>query len=96
MGLRFEWDHKKAATNIKKHVVSFDEACTVFVDPLACIFDDEDHSHDEVREIIVGYSALGRLLVVSFTERQANLVRVISARLATNSERGDYEENKGT
>ena len=64
MGLRFQWDHKKAAANTTKHGVSFDEACTVFIDPLACIFDDEDHSHDEVREIIIGHSALGRLFIL--------------------------------
>jgi uncharacterized DUF497 family protein len=90
--LRFEWDRRKAAANLRKHRVSFDEASTVFRDPLARIFDDEDHSEDEPREIIVGHSALGRLLVVSFTERVANRVRIVSARMATNNEREDYEE----
>lgn len=54
MGLRFEWDRRKAGTNLEKHGVSFDEASTVFHDPLARIFDDQDHSEQETREIIVG------------------------------------------
>ena len=94
MGLRFEWDKKKAAANLRKHGVSFDEASTVFYDLLAAIFDDEEHSEEEVREIIIGHSAIGRLLVVSFTESIANRVRIISARSATPGEREDYEENQ--
>ena len=86
----------KATANLIKHEVSFDEACTVFDDPLAYIFDDEDHSQDERRELIIGHSLLGRLLIVSFTERHLNVVRVISAREATNRERNDYEENAVT
>lgn len=92
MPLRFEWDSKKAASNVKKHGVTFDEATTVFGDPLAVIFDDEDHSHDEFREIIVGHSILGQLLLVSFTERDKMVVRIINARKATRRERNDYEE----
>jgi uncharacterized protein len=93
MGLSFEWDRKKAAANLHKHGVSFDEASTVFYDPLGAIFDDEEHSEEELREIIIGHSAIGRLLVVSFTERAANLARIISARSATPVEREDYERN---
>ncbi len=93
MGLGFEWDRKKAAANLQKHGVSFDEASTVFYDPLGAIFDDEEHSEEEIREIIIGHSAIGRLLVVSFTERAANLARIISARPATPVEREDYEKN---
>ena len=78
---------------IKNHNVSFDEASTVFDDPLAYIFDDEDHSIDEHREIIIGHSILNRLLLVSFTERVADLIRVISAREVTKQEGQDYEEN---
>ena len=74
--------------------VSFDEASTVFRDPLACIFDDEDHSEHEVREIHIGHSASGRLMMVSFTERPLNIIRIISARPTTTSERNDYEENQ--
>lgn len=92
MPLRFDWDVKKAASNVAKHGVTFEEASTVFGDPLAVIFDDEDHSQDEIREIIIGHSVLGRLLLVSFTERDKMVVRIISARKATRREREDYEE----
>lgn len=93
MGLRFEWDRRKAASNLRKHGVSFDEASTVFHNPLSRIFDDEDHSIDEAREIIVGHSATRRLLLVSFVELAENVIRIISARPTTTRERDDYEEN---
>jgi uncharacterized protein len=92
MSLRFEWDPKKAAANLAKHGVSFDEGLTVFSDPLARIFDDEDHSIEEEREIIIGHSANHRLLLVCFTARGAS-IRLLSARRATRRERTDYEEN---
>lgn len=92
MSLKFEWDRKKAAANFSKHRVSFEEALTVFADPLARIFDDEDHSVEEQREIIIGHSARERLLVVCFTS-QGESVRIFSARKATRRERKDYEEN---
>jgi uncharacterized DUF497 family protein len=92
MAMEFEWDDAKAASNEQKHGVSFPEAATAFADPLAAIFPDPDHSDDEVREILVGYSERGRLLVVSFTERPPNL-RIITARVATPSERRNHEEN---
>ncbi|HZY40690.1 MAG TPA: BrnT family toxin [Anaerolineae bacterium] len=92
MDYYFEWDARKAATNERKHSVGFDEARTVFYDPLARIFDDVDHSSAEHREIIIGRSALNRLLIVSFIERQ-KAIRLISARIATRFERQDYEEN---
>ena len=91
--MEFEWDPQKAAANLKNHKVSFDEASTVFCDPLARIFDDEDHSEHERREIIIGHSILDRLLVVCFTERAKDRVRIFSARLATKREQKDYEEN---
>jgi hypothetical protein len=72
--------------------VSFDEALTVFADPLARIFDDQDHSIEERREIIVGHSAKKRLLVICFSARE-DTVRVFSAREGTKGERRDYEEN---
>lgn len=72
--------------------MSFDEALTVFADPLARIFDDEDHSVDEQREVIIGHSARLRLLVVCFSARE-DAVRIFSARRATKQERRDYEEN---
>jgi uncharacterized protein len=95
MALKFERDPEKAASNLTKHKVGFEEASTVFADPLARLFYDSDHSTEEIREIIVGHSILGRLLLVSFTERSPDLVRIISARVATRKERRDYEENQG-
>jgi len=92
MNLIFDWDRKKAASNLTKHRVSFEEALTAFADPVARIFDDEDHSIEEEREIIIGHSSEGRLLVVCFTEREES-VRIVSARAATPRERTDYEEN---
>ena len=91
----FEWDARKAEANLKNHGVSFEEALTVFADPLGNIFDDLDHSTGERRELLIGHSAEHRLLVVSFTERNAR-TRIISAREATARERRDYEENKDT
>lgn len=90
--MEFEGDESKAAANLKKHGISFEEAKTVFDNPLALIFDDEAHSVEEQREIIIGHSRKNRLLLVCFTERP-NAIRVISARLATRKELEDYEEN---
>jgi uncharacterized protein len=92
MSLKFEWDPSKAVSNLSKHGVSFQEALTAFADPLARIFDDEDHSIKEQREIIIGHSAEERLLVVCFTA-QGESVRIFSARKATRRERKEYEEN---
>ena len=89
----FEWDARKAEANLKNHGVSFEEALTVFADPLGNIFDDLDDSTDERRELLIGHSAEHRLLVVSFTERNTTM-RIIGAREATARERRDYEENK--
>lgn len=88
----FEWDDAKARSNLQKHGVSFEEARSVFADGLAAIFPDPDHSTDEVREIIIGYSERERLLVVSYTERNES-IRIISARVASTSERKNHEEN---
>ena len=88
--MHFEWDADKAAENVKKHRVSFDEAATIFYDPLAATFDDPDHSVRELRSLTIGYSSHGRLLVVSHTERGAS-VRIISARLASAAERKRHE-----
>ncbi len=93
MSYRFEWDNNKARSNIIDHGVSFDEASTVFDDSLARIFDDEQHSIEERREIIIGHSVNNRLLLVCFTERPKEIIRIISARLLTPKERKDYEEN---
>ncbi len=87
----FTWDQKKAASNLSKHNVSFEEAKTVFGDPLYLDFFDPDHSQDEERYIIAGKSIMNRLLLVSYAER-GNAIRLISAREATRRERKDYEE----
>lgn len=89
--MRFEWDSKKAAANLVKHGVSFEETVTVFFDPLAATFPDTDHSVDEWREITVGYSARSRLLLVCHTQRQGNTIRLISARPATRAEQKRHE-----
>jgi uncharacterized DUF497 family protein len=93
MSLVFEWDPLKARTNQRNHDVTFPEAASVFADPLARIFVDEDHSIDESREIIIGHSLDRRLLLVCFTEQKADTIRIISARRATTAERHDYEEH---
>jgi len=92
-GPTFEWDAAKAAANLLQHGVSFEDATTVFQDPLAKIHDDPDHSAAERRGIIVGHSIQGQLLLVSFTDRGGKL-RLISARPVTRHERHDYEEAK--
>jgi uncharacterized DUF497 family protein len=90
MALNFEWDARKAASNLAKHGVSFDEGKTVFNDPFYVDFYDPDHSYEEHRYIIVGISQQQRLLVVSYTER-GDTIRLISARLATRREQRVYE-----
>lgn len=87
----YEWDDDKAKLNAEKHGVSFEDAATVFGDPLYVEFYDPDHSTDENRYLIVGRSTEGRLLIVSYTERE-NSVRLISARELTPAERRAYEE----
>ena len=95
MPLQFEWDPKKANANEAKHRVFFEEAITVFADPLARIFEDPAHSESEQREIIIGHSVQQHLILVSFIEIDEN-VRLLSARKATRTERKDYEENVGS
>jgi uncharacterized DUF497 family protein len=89
--MEFEWDESKARVNLSKHNVSFDEAKTVFDDPLYIDFYDPDHSDDEERYIIIGQSQQHRLLIVSYTERE-HKTRLISAREATRKEKDAYEE----
>ena len=91
MGYVFEWDMRKAASNLKKHGVAFDEATTVFGDPLSLLMDDPKHSEDEQRFLVMGRSVQQRLLVVAFAERPPH-TRIISARLATRQERNLYEQ----
>ena len=89
----FTWDPKKAVANIKKHSVSFEEAVTVFYDPLAKITDDPDHSKDEDRFILIGYSRTNSLLFVVHVYRERNeIVHIISARKATKKEKKDFKE----
>ena len=89
--MKYEWDENKAVKNLAKHGGSFTEGRTVFDDPLYVDFYDLDHSEDEERYLIVGKSNRGRLLIVSYTERR-ELIRIISAREVTKSEREAYEE----
>jgi uncharacterized DUF497 family protein len=89
--MKFEWDPPKAAGNIKKHGVSFDEAATVFLDQMALSGPDPDHSSDESRYITFGITSLGHLLTVSHTYRPGG-IRLISARRVTRAERKLYEE----
>jgi uncharacterized DUF497 family protein len=91
MGLTFEWDPDKARKNQKKHDVSFEEAATVFGDPLSLTIEDPLHSIEEERFVTLGLSYRHRLLVVVHTEREDN-IRIISARLAARHERKVYEE----
>jgi hypothetical protein len=88
--LKFEWDEDKGKLNQKKHGVSFEEAASIFNDPLSINFDDPEHSLEENRYIIIGLSNQGRYLFVSHTERD-DKIRLISARLVTPKERRYYE-----
>jgi uncharacterized protein len=88
--IAFEWDVAKAATNKRKHRVSFEEAATAFLDPLARIFDDPDDARGERRFILAGMSAMSRLVLVVHVERGERL-RIISARLAAPRERSTLE-----
>ncbi len=89
--MHFEWDPTKARKNLRKHGVSFEEAFSVFYDPLAATGTDPDQSEDENRMVTFGVSSKSRLLVVAHTDR-GDAIRVISARVATKQERHIYEE----
>jgi len=91
VGYIFEWDAKKAHANVHKHGVTFDEASTVFADPLSLLMPDPDHSLDEERYLLLGMSSRQRILVVAFADRPPG-TRLISARRATLGERRRYEE----
>ena len=88
--MRFDWDKNKAASNLVRHKVSFEEAATVFGDPLSDTFDDPDHSAEERRFLIIGHSEKGRLLFISHMD-DGETVRIISARELTHGERESYE-----
>ena len=89
--MRLEWDARKARENLRKHGVSFEEASSVFFDPLSVTGDDPDHSADERRLVTFGVSSSGRLLVVAHAET-GDAIRIISARRTTRAERKLYEE----
>lgn len=89
--MHFEWDSRKAASNLLKHGVAFDEAQSCFFDPLQIAFADPDHSLDEDRDILFGRSEADRLLVVVYTLRKES-IRLISARPATRRESKKYAE----
>jgi len=91
--MKFEWDQSKAVVNLNKHEISFSEASTVFGDPLELTISDPDHSIDEYRFVSIGKSQLGNLLVVSYTEREPDIIRIISARKAERPEVKYYEQN---
>lgn len=91
MPVNYEWDAGKATANAKKHGVTFEDAATVFLDPLALTFPDPAHSRDEHREITIGHTRKRKLVFVSHMDR-TNRIRIISARFATGTERKQYEE----
>jgi uncharacterized DUF497 family protein len=91
VGYVFEWDRKKAESNARKHGVTFDEASTVFGDPLSLLMPDPDHSFGEERYLLLGMSNRRRLVVVAFAERPPR-TRLISARRATKEEQRRYEQ----
>ena len=91
--MNFEWDEDKAEANLKKHKISFEEAKTVFADPFAITIVDPKNSIDENRYIDIGASAGGKVIVVSYTERERQ-IRLISCRKAAKNERKIYEERE--
>jgi hypothetical protein len=92
MGLKFEWDRRKAVLNIKKHGVSFEHAATAFGDPLSVTIHDPKHSDDEDRFLLLGETKDKKLVVVAHTDRK-DTIRLINARPATRQEREDYEKS---
>lgn len=95
--IKFEWDNNKAQVNIKKHGISFNEASTVFFDENAILFDDPEHSMEEERFMLLGMSSQAKMLIVCHCYRDTeDIIRIISARKATNTETQQYIEiNKG-
>ena len=91
MALEFIWDANKAASNLEKHGVSFEEASTAFGDPLSITVHDPNHSEDETRFVLVGLTFEGKLVIVVHVELEGS-IRIISAREATRRERNDYEQ----
>jgi len=92
MGLKFEWERRKAVLNIKKHGMSFEDAATAFGDPLSVTIHDPKHSDDEDRFLLLGETQDKKLVVVAHTDRK-DTIRLINARPATRQEREDYEKS---
>ena len=93
--LKFEWDDNKNETNIKKHGISFEEATSVFYDEEALIITDDEHSDEEERFVLIGFSFKANLLVVCHCYRESDsIIRIISARKADNAERNEYFKKK--
>ena len=90
--ISFEWDENKNKENIKKHGIDFDEAKTVFYDEMALVFDDPDHSYEEERFLIIGYSLRERICIVSHCFINDDIIRIISARKALKDEIRDYHD----
>lgn len=88
-GIRFEWDSRKAASNLRKHGVAFEQACEVFFDPFVAVVDASTEEED--RDAVIGMTAGSRLLVVVHVLREDEVFRIISARPATPAERRRYE-----
>jgi uncharacterized protein len=91
-GLTFTWDDGKAQQNVRKHGVRFEEAATVFIDPLARVYDDPDHSEAELRFLLVGHSLAGKMLLVVHAER-GDIIRIISARRTSAREQKEFEDD---
>jgi uncharacterized DUF497 family protein len=91
--VRFEWDEAKAAENLRKHGISFPEASTVFADPLSWTYPDPDHSDREERYLTIGLSARRAVVIIGHAD-EGDTVRIITARRATNHERGFYEAQR--
>ena len=91
MGLTFEWDKRKAASNLRRHNVSFEEAATAFADDFSLTINDPAHSEEEERLVLIGTTAMFRIVIVVHTERGDN-IRIISARRATKTEIKQYEQ----
>jgi uncharacterized protein len=90
-GIQFEWDRKKAETNLHKHHIDFENACEVFFDPFLKVMDQEIHN-GQIREAIVGMTINWRLLYVVYSMLEDDILRIISARAVTKQERKKYEE----
>ena len=91
--MQFEWDQNKAKLNYENHQIHFSEASTIFADPLELTILDPDHSVGEFRYLSIGKSSNGTLMIVSYTEREPDIIRIISARKVTIKEQKYYEQN---